>query len=466
MLVWVTGPTVKLVAPPAVGAVTPPDLVKPGSVSHVPEAYVLLSTKYASWAVAQLRASAATRALKPRDRYAENCGIAIAARMPMMATTTSNSINVKPLDRLRPAFCECMDSSSFWGAVGGPAPPVCMRRAGRKSRIRGADAGGPSGHAAPRLAALPRRRPIRHTLLAVTRFGGRHPLNASFGTLASRRLLSGVAVELAVERLAVEAEHLRRPRPVPADRLHHAQDVAPLDLLERDQLLGIVACDHHVRAAVVADALGQIVHPDALAGGQRHRALHAVLELADVPRPGVGEEPLRHRRREAAHRLRDLPGVMVDEALREEEDVAPAHAQRRQLDADDVQAEVQILAQAALLDRRLEVAVGGGDDAHVDRDLVVRPDRAHRAFLDRAQKPRLERRRQVGDLVQEDRAPVRLLEEARARVVRVREGPARVAEELALEKPLGKRRAVEGHERPRAPPAPPVERSGDQLLAR
>src|SRR5882672_8962515 len=178
MLGWVVV-TVKLVAVPVVVQTTPPEPVKPGSPLHAPEArYVLLSTKYASWAVAALRASAATRALKPRERYAENCGIAIAARMPMMATTTSNSINVKPLDRLRPAFCECMDSSSFWGAVGGPAPPVCMSRAGRKSRIRGAHAGGPSGHAAPRLAVLPRRYPIRHTFLAVTRFGGRHPLNA------------------------------------------------------------------------------------------------------------------------------------------------------------------------------------------------------------------------------------------------------------------------------------------------
>src|SRR5207244_13210768 len=101
MLGGVTGPSVELVAVPAVRALTPPDLVKPGSVSHVPEAYVLLSTKYASWAVAQLRASAAARALKPRDRYAENCGIAIAARMPMMATTTSSSISVKPLDFFR-----------------------------------------------------------------------------------------------------------------------------------------------------------------------------------------------------------------------------------------------------------------------------------------------------------------------------------------------------------------------------
>src|SRR5205823_15056624 len=93
--------TVKLVAVPTVSQTTPPEPVKPGSVLHAPVAYVLVSTNAASWAVAALRASAATRALKPRDRYAENCGIAIAARMPMMATTTSSSISVKPLDFFR-----------------------------------------------------------------------------------------------------------------------------------------------------------------------------------------------------------------------------------------------------------------------------------------------------------------------------------------------------------------------------
>src|SRR3989442_1608222 len=120
MLGWVVV-TEKLVAVPVELQTTPPEPLKPGSVLHGPEEYVLLSTKYASWAVAALRASDATRALKPRERYAANCGIAIAARMPMIATTTSNSISVKPLDRLRPAFCVRMDSSSFRGAVGGPA---------------------------------------------------------------------------------------------------------------------------------------------------------------------------------------------------------------------------------------------------------------------------------------------------------------------------------------------------------
>src|SRR3989475_13143552 len=101
MFAWLVV-TVKPVVPTrAVLQTTPPELLKPGSALQAPAEYALLSTKYASSAVAALRASDATRALKPRERYAENCGIAIAARMPMMATTTSSSINVKPLDFFR-----------------------------------------------------------------------------------------------------------------------------------------------------------------------------------------------------------------------------------------------------------------------------------------------------------------------------------------------------------------------------
>src|SRR5436309_6091856 len=110
MLGWVVV-TVKLVAVPVELQTTPPEPLKPGSVLHAPEAYVLLSTKYASWAVAALRASAATRALKPRERYAANCGIAMAARMPMIATTTSSSISVKPLDLILETL---LILSPFW----------------------------------------------------------------------------------------------------------------------------------------------------------------------------------------------------------------------------------------------------------------------------------------------------------------------------------------------------------------
>src|SRR5213592_5175254 len=114
MLGWLVV-TEKLVAVPVVPQITPPEPVKPGSPLQAPEAlYVLLSTKYASWAVAALRASAATRALKPRERYAANCGIAMAARMPMIATTTSSSISVKPLDFLLLILETLLILSPFW----------------------------------------------------------------------------------------------------------------------------------------------------------------------------------------------------------------------------------------------------------------------------------------------------------------------------------------------------------------
>ena len=47
----------------------------------------------------------------------------------------------------------------------------------------------------------------------------------------------------------------------------------------------------------------------------------------------------------------------------------PRAAQRRQLEVDDVDAVVEVLAEAALLDRGLQVAVGGGDDARVEGHL-------------------------------------------------------------------------------------------------
>ena len=55
--------------------------------------------------------------------------------------------------------------------------------------------------------------------------------------------------------------------------------------------------------------------------------------------------------------------VLLDEVVGEQRDVGLALAQRRQVDRVDVQPVVEVLAEAALLDRRLEVLVGGRDHA-------------------------------------------------------------------------------------------------------
>jgi hypothetical protein len=92
----------KVFAPGAAAVtVTPVVALKPGGVpvTNTPagiytEGVVLAN--HASFAVAAFLRSELTCASNPRALYAENCGMAIAARIPMIATTTKSSISVKP----------------------------------------------------------------------------------------------------------------------------------------------------------------------------------------------------------------------------------------------------------------------------------------------------------------------------------------------------------------------------------
>ena len=64
-----------------------------------------------------------------------------------------------------------------------------------------------------------------------------------------------------------------------------------------------------------------------------------------------------------------------------------------------------------------QVAVGGGDDAHVDLDGLASADRLDLALLQRAQQFDLRRERQLADFVEEQRAAVGLDEFAGMRSV-------------------------------------------------
>ena len=60
----------------------------------------------------------------------------------------------------------------------------------------------------------------------------------------------------------------------------------------------------------------------------------------------------------------------------EQRHVVGALAQRRRAQRHDVEAEVEILAELAGGDRRLQVAVGRGHDAHVDLQRLLAARRA------------------------------------------------------------------------------------------
>ncbi len=163
-----------------------------------------------------------------------------------------------------------------------------------------------------------------------------------------------------------------------------------------------------------------------IAAGQDQQPLHVVAKLPHVAGPIVR---LQHRDRVGA----DLPARQAggDRNLLEEKfhqlgDVLAPLRERRNADRHHAQAVEQILAEAPLLDLGLHVAGGRRDDAHVH----VHPHRSADALKllvgQHAQDAVLRLARHVGDLVDEQRTAVRLLERtdlARCRCPRCRTAP-------------------------------------------
>ena len=107
----------------------------------------------------------------------------------------------------------------------------------------------------------------------------------------------------------------------------------------------------------------------------------------------------------------------------------------------------------------------GGDDAHVHGKRLGAADALEGLLLEDAQELHLRAGREVADLVEEERAFVRLLEAADAPLLRAGERTAFVAEEFALQKIFRDGGAIDGDERCLRPVAVLVEGAGDEFLA-
>ncbi len=136
--------------------------------------------------------------------------------------------------------------------------------------------------------------------------------------------------------------------------------------------------------------------------------------------------------------------------MRDDEHVVAALAQRRQEEVHDVEAVVEVLAEAPGADLLLEDAVGRRDDADVDLLGLAVADAEDDALLQRAQQLHLQVQRQLADLVEEERALVGDLELAGPRRDGAGERALHVPEELALDQVLGDRAAVDDDERARS----------------
>ena len=200
-------------------------------------------------------------------------------------------------------------------------------------------------------------------------------------------------------------------------------------------------------------------------GGEGHRVLDHVVQLADVSRPGRLNQHLHGLRGEPLLLALVLGGEQADEVLGQERDVLPPLVQGRQFQADHVQPVEQVLAEGVFLDRLLEVAVGGRNDAHVHRHRLGTAHRPDLPVLEHAQQLDLDVQRHVADLVEEQGAVVGRLEQAGIALDRAGERALDVAEQLGFEQRLRDGGAVDRDERPVAVGAGPVDGDGQQFLA-
>jgi len=127
------------------------------------------------------------------------------------------------------------------------------------------------------------------------------------------------------------------------------------------------------------------------------------------------------------------------------------------------EARVQIGPEPATRRRGLEIAQRGRDQAQVHGDRAILADRQHLALLQHAQQCRLGGRRELPDLVEEQRAAVGAAHEARAGGQGARKRAAAMPEQLRLDEVRRQRAAVDGHQLTGAP-RERVERTRDDLL--
>ena len=115
-----------------------------------------------------------------------------------------------------------------------------------------------------------------------------------------------------------------------------------------------------------AEFFGEVVGGDSLAAADDEQLFEGVLEFADVSRPPVAAEGLDDVGANLWRAFAEAGGDFLAEVIHEDREVLYAVAERRNLDREDVDSEVEVLAEFGGVDESAEVPVGGRNHADVD----------------------------------------------------------------------------------------------------
>src|SRR5581483_7254805 len=92
-------------------------------------------------------------------------------------------------------------------------------------------------------------------------------------------------------------------------------------------------------------------------------------QLSDIARPAMREQQFRRAVGDALDVALELVVVVLDKKPGERQDIISAVTKRRNQDLDDVQAEVEVLAESPFFDGFAQILVGRGDDPQIELDV-------------------------------------------------------------------------------------------------
>ena len=138
-----------------------------------------------------------------------------------------------------------------------------------------------------------------------------------------------------------------------------------------------------------------------------------------------------------------LATAHLHEMLDEDRNVFEPFTKRRHADPDDVQAEVQVIAERSRTGLQLKIAVGRRDEPSVDLGVgTVGADALNFSGFEKSQEHHLHAHAHFADFVEEDGAVLRHLQESGLITIGTREASAHMPEELGFEQRIGYARTV------------------------
>jgi len=161
--------------------------------------------------------------------------------------------------------------------------------------------------------------------------------------------------------------------------------------------------------------------------------LDRVPKLPHVARPIVRPERGQRFGVEAVNILSVLLIEFLNEVGNKQIEVLKSLAQWRDRDPENVKAVVQVLSQFPAFESFVKRAVSGGDHANFNRNAFFAANPSDLVFFENAKEFRLKLGLHLGYFVEEDRAAIRLLEDAEAPSGCARERTAFVPKQLTLD---------------------------------